>query len=121
ELSIPQFSNLLRHFLFSQLNPDDARDPSEVPLTRCPKYDEKINVFNSACSRFFAPSYLSGIGGMHCEYICACPIWRNEHPHYDCVFVNTNPALDGMRGMDVARVLTFFLLHTGLNSTHAQS
>ncbi|KAG1883958.1 hypothetical protein F4604DRAFT_1878811 [Suillus subluteus] len=97
ELSIPQFPNLLRHFLFSQLNPDDARDPSKVSLAHCPKYDEKINVFNSACSRFFALSDLSGIGGMRCEYIRACPIWRNEHPRYDCVFINTNPALDGMR------------------------
>ncbi|KAG1770410.1 hypothetical protein EV702DRAFT_978088, partial [Suillus placidus] len=56
----------------------------------------KINVFNSACSRFFVPSDISGIGGMRREYIHTCPIWRNEHPWYDCVFVNTNPGLDGM-------------------------
>ncbi|KAG1720676.1 hypothetical protein EDB19DRAFT_1917810 [Suillus lakei] len=97
ELSIPQLPNLLRHFLFTQLNPNDPRDPSEVPLTCCPQYDGKISVFNSACSRFFAPSDPSGIGGMRREYIRACPIWRNEHPRYDCVFVNTNPDLDGMR------------------------
>ncbi|KAG1882348.1 hypothetical protein F4604DRAFT_1879473 [Suillus subluteus] len=108
ELSIPQLPNLLRRFLFTQLSPDDPRDPSEVPLTCCPQYDDKISVFNSACSRFFAPSDPSGIRGMRREYIRACPIWRNEHPRYDCVFVNTNLDLDGMRGMDVARVLTFF-------------
>ncbi|KAG1847593.1 hypothetical protein F4604DRAFT_1975538 [Suillus subluteus] len=99
ELSIPHLSNLLRHFLFGQLNPNDPHDPSEVPLTYCPHFDDKISVFNSACSRFFAPSDLSGIGGMRCEYIRACPIWRNEHPRFDCVFVNTNADLD---------VLTFF-------------
>ncbi|KAG2109141.1 hypothetical protein DEU56DRAFT_975209 [Suillus clintonianus] len=108
ELAIPQLPNLLRRFLFTQLNPDDPRDPSEVPLTCCPQYNDKISVFNSACSRFFAPSDPSGIGGMRREYVRACPIWRNEYPRYDCVFVNTNPDLDGMRGMDVARVLSFF-------------
>ncbi|KAG1826670.1 hypothetical protein EV424DRAFT_1509611 [Suillus variegatus] len=108
ELSIPHLSNLLRHFLFGQLNPNDPRDLSEVPLAYCPHFDDKISVFNSACSRFFAPSDLSGIGGMRREYIRACPIWRNEHPRFDCVFVNTNADLDGMRGMSVARVLTFF-------------
>ncbi|KAG2109517.1 hypothetical protein DEU56DRAFT_689371, partial [Suillus clintonianus] len=55
-----------------------------------------------------APSDPSGIRGMRREYVRACPIWRNEYPRYDCVFVNTNPDLDGMRGMDVARVLSFF-------------
>ncbi|KAG1888514.1 hypothetical protein F4604DRAFT_2023854 [Suillus subluteus] len=108
ELSIPHLSNLLRHFLFGQLNPNDPCDPSEVPLAYCPHFDDKISVFNSACSRFFAPSDLSGIGGMRHEYIRACPIWRNEHPRFDCVFVNMNADLDGMRGMSIARVLTFF-------------
>ncbi|KAG2154335.1 uncharacterized protein EDB93DRAFT_1326904 [Suillus bovinus] len=108
ELSIPHLSNLLRRFLFGQLNPNDPRDPSKVPLAYCPQFDDKISVFNSACSRFFAPSDLSGIGGMRREYIRACPIWRNEHPRFDCVFVNTNAGLDGMRGMNVAPVLTFF-------------
>ncbi|KAG0693860.1 hypothetical protein DFH29DRAFT_815943 [Suillus ampliporus] len=108
KLSIPHLPNLLRHFLFSQLNPDDPRDPSEVPLACCPQFDDKINIFNSACSRFFAPSDLSGISGMRHEYIRACPIWRNKHPRFDCVFVNMNPGLDSMRGMDVTRVLSFF-------------
>ncbi|KAG1884617.1 hypothetical protein F4604DRAFT_1878656 [Suillus subluteus] len=25
---------------------------------------------------------------MHIEHICACPMWRNKAPHYDCVFIN---------------------------------
>ncbi|KAG2030826.1 hypothetical protein BDR03DRAFT_936547 [Suillus americanus] len=108
ELSVPHLPNLLRRFLFSQLNPNDPRDPSEVPLACCPQFEDKINVFNSACSRFFAPSDISGIGGMHREYIHTCLIWRNKHPWFDCVFVNTNPGLDDMRSMDVTRVLSFF-------------
>ncbi|KAG2076341.1 hypothetical protein BDR04DRAFT_1003534, partial [Suillus decipiens] len=66
------------------------------------QYDERINIVNSACLRFFAPSDLSSISGMHYEHICACPAWRKEHPHYDCIFVNVNPDLDRMRGMSVA-------------------
>ncbi|KAG1796311.1 uncharacterized protein HD556DRAFT_1467804 [Suillus plorans] len=108
ELSIPQLPNMLSRFLFAQLNPNDPRDPLQIPPADCPQYDERISVFNSACSRFFAPSDLSGIGGMRREHIRACPAWRKEHPRYDCIFVNTNPDLEGMRGMDVARVLTFF-------------
>ncbi|KIK35056.1 hypothetical protein CY34DRAFT_17283 [Suillus luteus UH-Slu-Lm8-n1] len=108
ELLIPRLPNMLSHFLFAQLNPNDPRDPSEIPLVTCPQYDERIKIFNSACSRFFAPNDLSGISGMRHEHICACPAWRKEHPRYDCIFVNMNPDLDGMRGMSVARVLTFF-------------
>ncbi|KAG1813070.1 hypothetical protein DFJ58DRAFT_850696, partial [Suillus subalutaceus] len=65
------------------LNPDDQRSPSEVPLASCPQFDGKIHVFNSASSTFYAPSDHSGIGGMHWEYIHACPVWRNEAPQYD--------------------------------------
>lgn len=45
---------------------------------------------------------------MRTEYIRACRLWRNEAPRYDCVFVNTNPELEGMQGLDVACVLCFF-------------
>ncbi|KAG2095159.1 hypothetical protein BD769DRAFT_1370057 [Suillus cothurnatus] len=107
ELSIPQLPNMLCHFLFVQLNPNDPCDLLQIPLVNCPQYDERISVFNSVF-KVFAPSNLSGIGGMHHEHIHACPAWRKEHPHYDCIFVNTNLDLEGMRGMDVARVLTFF-------------
>ena len=108
ELSLPQFSDLLARFLFSQLHPDNAHNPSEVPLTLCPKFDGRIHIFNSASSQFYAPSDLSGIGGMRREYIRAAPMCRWGHPHYDCIFVNTDANLEGLRGMNVARVLTFF-------------
>ncbi|KAG1759774.1 hypothetical protein EDD22DRAFT_782075, partial [Suillus occidentalis] len=73
----------------------------------------KIWVFNSACSRFFAPSDLSGIGGMRIEYIRACPMWRNEAPRYDCVFVNIGPEDVGIRGLKVARIRAFFSFNYG--------
>ena len=45
---------------------------------------------------------------MHREHIRATPSWRQGHPRYDCVFLNSRPELDGMRALDVVRVLLFF-------------
>ncbi|KAG1847891.1 hypothetical protein F4604DRAFT_1661767 [Suillus subluteus] len=42
------------------------------------------------------------------EHIRVSPNWRNGCARKDCVFVITDPTAHGMRGMDVARVLTFF-------------
>ncbi|KAG2049687.1 hypothetical protein BDR06DRAFT_861905, partial [Suillus hirtellus] len=56
---------------------------------------------NSASSRFYSPSDLSGIGGMHTEYIRACPQWQNRHACNDCVFISTKPELEGMQGFDI--------------------
>ena len=54
------------------------------------------------------PSDLSGLYGMHREYIRSCPMWRNESPHSDCIFVVTDLQAEGMHGLDVACVLCFF-------------
>ncbi|KAG1720890.1 hypothetical protein EDB19DRAFT_1962911 [Suillus lakei] len=108
ELTIPHLYNILHQFLFGQVNPDDERSPSEVPLAHCPRFDGKIQVFNSVSSTFYAPSDHSGIGGMCQEHIRACPVWRNEAPRYDCVFVNTDASVKGMGGMDIAHVMCFF-------------
>ncbi|KAG2124061.1 hypothetical protein DEU56DRAFT_923674 [Suillus clintonianus] len=108
ELGIPHLYTLLRRFLFEQANPDDQRAPSDIPLARCPQFDGKIQVFNSASSMFYAPSDRSGIGGMRREHIRACPVWRNEAPRYDCVFVNMDADVEGMGGMEVARIMCFF-------------
>jgi hypothetical protein len=108
ELDIPHLADLVSQFLVGQLYPD--MDPTEVPdsLIDCPRFDGKIRVFNSAVSVFFAPSDLSGIGGMKREYIRVSPKWRSGHARKDCVFVITDPNAHGMQGMDIAQVLTFF-------------
>ncbi|KAI6013170.1 hypothetical protein BKA83DRAFT_4466263 [Pisolithus microcarpus] len=84
-----------------------ARTPL-IPLAQLPRYDGQVRVFNSASSRFYAPSDLSGVGGMRTEYIRACPMWRNEGPRNDCIFVGTDPEANGMRAYSVARILAFF-------------
>ncbi|KAI5982008.1 hypothetical protein EDD15DRAFT_2378623 [Pisolithus albus] len=113
ELHIPNLSELVRAFLVGQLYPDDNHDPADIPHLECPGYEGKISIYNSASSTFYAPSDLSGVGGMHREYIRAAPTWRQEGPRYDCTFVITDPELEGMRGMDVARMLCFFSFKAG--------
>ncbi|KAH7904803.1 hypothetical protein BJ138DRAFT_1138452 [Hygrophoropsis aurantiaca] len=108
EMSLPILPSLVRSFLFEQQCPNDSRDPAHVPILQFPYYNGKISIFNSASSRFYAPSDLSGIGGMRTEYICACPSWRNECARYDCVFINSNPDLKGMCGLEIAHVQCFF-------------
>jgi len=108
EFNLPQFPNILRHYLHSQLHPTDPCNLDDIPLGECPLYDGKLRVYHSACVTFFAPSDLSGVYGMRCEYICSCPMWRNEGPHFDCVFVVTDAQAEGMHGLDVARILCFF-------------
>jgi hypothetical protein len=67
-----------------------------------------IRVFNSAVATFYAPSDISGIGGMRCERIHATDTWRHGPGRHDCVFVNTDSAAEGMRGTDIARVKLLF-------------
>ena len=45
---------------------------------------------------------------MRREHIRAVSEWRKGPARYDCVFVNSNPELEGMRGLDVVQVLLFF-------------
>lgn len=108
EAHVPHLRRLIRYFLFSQLFPDDPRNPEDVPAANCPRHDGSVQVFNSAAATFYAPSDPSGIGGMRREQIRACPLWRNVYARNDCVFVNINPELDGIEGLEVARVKCFF-------------
>ena len=45
---------------------------------------------------------------MHHEHIQATPSWWQGPACYDCVFVNSHSELEGMRGMDVVRILLLF-------------
>ncbi|OAX32884.1 hypothetical protein K503DRAFT_841082, partial [Rhizopogon vinicolor AM-OR11-026] len=81
---------------------------SEVPENTFPGYTGRISVFNAASSRFYTLSDISGIGGMHTEYIHVSPLWWNEHTHYYYMFVNTKPEQEGMQGFDIAWILCFF-------------
>ncbi|KAJ7504628.1 hypothetical protein B0H11DRAFT_1632581, partial [Mycena galericulata] len=60
----PRLYELIRRFLFEQLNPDAAETSGTVPLSECPEFSERAFVYNSARAVFYAPSDVSGIGGM---------------------------------------------------------
>ena len=79
-----------------------------------PKFKGKISIFYSDIATFHSPSDVSGITGMHWEHIQATPSWRNKTTRYDCTFVNSNPELDSMCGLEVACVMIFFsFVHEG--------
>lgn len=107
-LNLPQLTNLVIRFLHDQQNPStplEDEDPTPVvpSLTHA-----KVQVYTSAIATFYAPSDISGLGGMHRERIRATPAWRNGVPRYDCVFISSDSEQAGLRGLHVARVRLFF-------------
>ncbi|KAI6117126.1 hypothetical protein EDD16DRAFT_1693070 [Pisolithus croceorrhizus] len=90
ELRVPDLPNLIHCFLQLQFCPNDSCNPEDIPYHECPVYEGRIHV------------NLSGIHGMCHEYICSCPMWRNMGPHFNCVFIITDPQVEGMSGLDVA-------------------
>jgi hypothetical protein len=99
---------MVRRFLYDQLYPDSLIPSSQLETTAYPDFDGVISIFYSATATFRAPSDISSINGMRREYIRATPSWREEAARYDCVFVNSDHELEGMRGLEIARILAFF-------------
>ena len=99
---------MIRQFLYDQLYPDSVIPSSQLEVTAYPDFKGRICIFYSANATFCAPSDISGVNDMRREYIRATPSWRKEGPRYDCIFVNTNSEMEGMHGLEVARVLAFF-------------
>ncbi|KAH9856101.1 hypothetical protein C2E23DRAFT_722466 [Lenzites betulinus] len=104
ELQLPTLCDMIRRFLFHQLNPDSDQSGAALRLTQCPAFDQQVYVHNSAEASFHAPSDPSGLEGMRREHLRATSAWRGKHPRYDCVFVNRDSSLHGLLGMDVARL-----------------
>ncbi|KAF8871154.1 hypothetical protein CPB84DRAFT_1904820 [Gymnopilus junonius] len=106
EWNLVQQSTSLCHSLRSnwqrQLFPSSPRHTADCRWSS--------SLFNSVRAVYYAPSDLSGIGGMHEEQIRAVRKWYNGPPRYDCVFVGNTDAADqpGFRGLNVARVRVFF-------------
>jgi hypothetical protein len=105
EIGQPDLPNLIRQFIYNQQHSDDA---SNASISDLPVFYGKIAIYPSALATFHAPSNISGIGGMRRERIRALKSWRNGAGRYDTIFVNTDSSVDGMRGLDVARVRLFF-------------
>ena len=73
----------------------------DAPIEQCPNISPSLclKVFHLAIATFYAPSDLSGIGGMHRERIRATPTWQNGPRRYDCVFVDNDPDIEGFAGL----------------------
>ncbi|KAJ7732416.1 hypothetical protein B0H16DRAFT_1665174 [Mycena metata] len=88
----PHLQELIRRFLFNQLNPDHV---GNIRIEDCPEFSERV--FIDVC----------GIGGMHHERIRAVKSWYRGPPRYDCVFVEHDTEAPGFRGLHATRVHLF--------------
>ncbi|KAK7461730.1 hypothetical protein VKT23_008159 [Stygiomarasmius scandens] len=108
----PSLPSLIRQYLYNSRHPDapDGQRGSDIPLDECPFLDNNHSIYryNSARAKFFAPSDLSGLGGMRQEVIHSTPSWYNGPPRYDCVFMEGDTNEAGFRGLLVAQVFMFF-------------
>jgi hypothetical protein len=105
----PQLPLLTRRFLYDILHPDADTPASQLPIYELPEISGKIYTFNSARAVFYAPSDISGLGGMRHERIRSTKSWYNGAPRRDCVFIgNSDSDEPGFAGLHVARVLLFF-------------
>lgn len=109
----PRFPELLRRFLYNQLNPNAVISADDIPLELCPIFVGRIHVFHSAVARFFAPSDLCGAGGMYQERIRSNPRWRGECARHDTIFVQTGPDVGGMKNVVIGRARLFFSFTSG--------
>ncbi|KAG2050282.1 hypothetical protein BDR06DRAFT_984068 [Suillus hirtellus] len=107
ELELPNFQQMVQEFLHDQAHTADP-DPPVFDPASAPLFSGKVSIFNSAAAEFYAPSDLSGTGGMQREHIHAVSSWHGGAPCHNCVFVNMNTDTNIMNGLAVARVLCFF-------------
>ena len=74
-LGYPDIIDKIHSFITDQTHPDSDSNLSlmDTPDKQPPKFDDLITLYPSAVATYFAPSDLSGIGGMHSERIRATP------------------------------------------------
>ncbi|KAF7372543.1 hypothetical protein MVEN_00116600 [Mycena venus] len=104
----PRLHELIRRFLYDQLNPNATIPGGRAPIFDCPEFSERVYMFNSARAVFYAPSDVCGVGGMHHERIRATKSWYGGAPRYDCVFIEHDTDAPGFRGLHAARVFLLF-------------
>ncbi|KAH9014681.1 hypothetical protein EDB84DRAFT_1277590 [Lactarius hengduanensis] len=101
----PKFPLVLAQFLYKFSHPDELVAPSTID--ECPAFEGAIKVHHSAIATFYAPSDLSGSGGLRCERIRSTPHFFG-YSRRDTVFVVVDDSQAGMEAMEIGRVLLFF-------------
>ena len=104
---------LVRRFLFYQLNPTSTVEPNHLTLAARPMiWEPMVSIYHSATATFRALSNPSGPGGMYREVIRSTLFWPRGDipgPRRDCIFVDMGDSENnGMKGLLVARVYLFF-------------
>jgi len=108
EMAEPRLPALIRRFLYDQIYPNNVLTSAHVALSECPRLTGKLKVFKSAVATFHSPSDPSGIRGMRREYIRCTNDWKKTETRYDVTFLNRDPDLPGMLGIDVVHIQRFF-------------
>ncbi|KAI0339761.1 hypothetical protein BDW22DRAFT_1335609 [Trametopsis cervina] len=107
-LESPTLPNLVARFIHDQENINaPLMDEDPIPVDQDLGH-YTVRVFPSAIAMFYAPTEVSGLGGMHRERIRATRCWRGGAPRYDCIYVNADPSKPGLRGLLIARVRLLF-------------
>ncbi|KAI9435153.1 hypothetical protein H4582DRAFT_1817832 [Lactarius indigo] len=101
----PNFPLVFTQFLYKFSHPDEQIAPSRIE--ECPAFKGAIKVHHLAIATFYAPSDLSGSGGLRRERIQSTPYFFG-HPRRDTVFVVIDDSQAGMEAMEIGRVLLFF-------------
>ena len=111
-LGEPDFCWQLQHFIQDQLQDSSPESDTASSSSMLPALPTKITTYASAVATFYAPSNISGIGGMCSERICAVDTWCHGNGQNDCMFINTDPTQPSMCGLDVACArLLFSFVH----------
>ncbi len=107
QLAQPNLLQLIGEFLYDQLYADEDHSAEDVQVANLPIFHGRVSVYYSAKAFFYAPSEISGTGGMHSELIRSNPLWRNQYHRFDTILVDVNPEVAGFRGMLIGCVLSF--------------
>ncbi|KAF8257321.1 hypothetical protein EI94DRAFT_1759274 [Lactarius quietus] len=99
----PNFHHLIQQVLYNQSHLLDPNAPlgMDVPLAQCPSFDSCISVYHTMTAVFYSPSDPSGLWGMRQKCIRSNLCWPKHLPRWDTVFVERNPTLPGIRGLDI--------------------
>jgi hypothetical protein len=107
EITQPNLPNLIQWFIHNQQH-HDSHSESYISVSDLPTVYGKMTVYPSAVAMFHTSSDISGIGGMCCEHICTVKSWRKGPGHYDTIYVNTDPSMEDMQGLNIAHMWLFF-------------
>ena len=107
----PNLLLYIRQFLARTTRPDSDNDTqsrvSNLSDSSLPTFLDKISIYTSAVTSFYAPSDICGIKGMRRKWIHASPSWHKGAPCYDTILVEMDPEYTGISGTDVAQVKLF--------------